>query len=266
MLPLAMRNHAVHALCFTAALLTSCARNISAQVPTAFDNTRITPANEKVGKLLEVSNDTIAAAQITLLDLLKVEHPGRIVGLTDQQENTRFDVTARIDPPGVADPVHNRNAQTFLVDALLRNHFAMKAHEGMVDITTERLVVAPGGIKFSPAPARATAACACPTTPRIRGHHLDNGHLYMSGLAHELSDQFHIGVEDSTNLQGAFGINLDWLTTLNITPQTAEQVLSKALQTHLGLTFIPTHRQEKAFIVDYIEIPASVVWLPPPAD
>lgn len=261
-----MRTRSTHALSLAAVLLAPCAGNTSAQVPTAFDQTKITPANEKVGKLLELSNDTIAAALITLLDLLKMEYRGRIIGLTDQQEKIRFDVVARIDPPGVPDPAHNQHAQAFLVDTLLKNHFNMKAHEGMVDITTEHLVVAPGGIKFTPAPARATAACACPTPTRVPSHHLDNGHVFMSSLAHQLSDEFRIEVSDNTNLQGAFAIDLDWLAKLNITPQTTEQVLTKALETHLGLTFTPTHRQEKAFIVDYIELPASVIWLPPNPD
>jgi uncharacterized protein (TIGR03435 family) len=255
-----MRNHAAHALFLAATLLASCPRNTSAQIPTAFDNTSITPANEKVGKLLELSNDTIAAAQITLPDLLQIEFGGRIVGLTDEQQTTHFDVTGKIDPPGVSDPVHNPKARAFTLDALLKNHFHMKAHDGMVDVTTEHLIVGGGGIKFTPAPT--PVRCPCPRPIRTPNSHINSGHLSMSSLAHLLSDEFHIGVVDSTGLQGTFVIDLDWLSKLNVTPQTTEQVLRPALETHLGLTLAPTRSQEKATIVDYIEIPASVIWLP----
>lgn len=270
-----MRNRAIHVL-FLTSLLLSCARNTFAQVPTAFDNTSITPANEKVGKLLELSNDTIAGAQTTLPDLLFYEYHYRldhIHGLTREQETTRFDVTAKIDPPGVSDPVHNPKAQAFVIDALLKNHFHMKAHEAMIDVTSEHLLVAPGGIKFNPTPPPPprSVLCPCPRKERAPNNapvtrNLKDERTSMSGLARQLSDESHIEVVDRTNLQGDFIVDLSWLPSLNVTPQTAEQVLRTALQTHLGLTFLPMRSQEKVIVIDYIELPASVIWLPPASD
>lgn len=254
-----MRNHAAHALFFATALLLPYTDSILAQVPTALDNTKITPANQNVGKLLELSNDTIAGAQVTLLDLLKIEYQLPIHGLTHEQETTRFDVTARIDPPGIADPVHNPRARTFLIDALLKNHFQLKAHEAMVDVTTEQLIVSPGGIKLTPAPAAVPARCPCPRSPRP--NRARDGTISMSGLARRLADQFHIEVVDRTNVQGNFITDLNWLPKLDATPQSVEQVLRPALETHLGLTLLPIRRQEKAIIIDNIELPASVIWL-----
>ena len=104
---LRMRNHAIHALFLAAALLAVCASNTSAQVPTAFDDTSIKPPNYKVPRFLEGSLDTIAAAHITLIDLITIEYPyspDNILGLTPEQRNTRFDVVAKIDRPAFPTP------------------------------------------------------------------------------------------------------------------------------------------------------------------
>jgi uncharacterized protein (TIGR03435 family) len=262
-----MRNQPVHALFLTAVLLELSGRSFSAQVPTAFDNTEITPPNKNVGGLLEQSDDTIAAAQITLLDLLKLKYGNgiRIVGLTHEQETTRFDMVTKIDPPGVSDPVHNPKAQTFLIDALLKNHFNLKAHEGLIDITTQQLIALPDNTKLTPSPPR----CPCSYKIIVTSDHVKGERIIMPVLAAKLSKELGVEIHDQTNLTGTYSIDLDWspealarLQPLGLLPppysQSPEQLLRQALETQLGLTLLPTHRQELGVIIDYVELPASV--------
>jgi uncharacterized protein (TIGR03435 family) len=249
-----MRNKPVHALFLAAVLLASCAGNASAQVPTAFDNTEITPANKNVGWLLELSNDTIAAAQITLLDLLKIEYHYPIHGLTREQLTTRFDVVAKIDPPGVSDPVRNPKAQAFLIDALLKNHFHLKAHQAMIDVTTQQLIALPDNTKLTPS----SPHCPCSHAITVSSNHLKAERILMPVLAAKLSKELGIEISDATNLKGNYSIDLTWSTQASASPQPPEQLLR--------LTLVPAHSKELGIMIDYVDLPANVLWSAPAPD
>ena len=270
-----MRNHAANALFLATALLALCATNTSAQVATAYDYTSIKPPNQKVGKLLELSEDTIAAAQITLLDLLTYAYdyqPDHIVGLTQEQLTTRFDVVAKIDPPGVSDPVHNPRAQTFLLDALLKNHFRLKAHQGMVSIDTGQLISL-SSTKLTPSPPP-PPRCPCPKTVKttkaiLTSDRVKDDYISMPALAVQLSKELKIQISDRTNLPGTYSIDLNWSTEalarlqppgLFPPPSTLpiEQRVRQALQTQLGLMLVILSHQEKALIIDYVELPVII--------
>jgi uncharacterized protein (TIGR03435 family) len=272
-----MRNHVAHALFLTTVLLAPCANSTCAQVPTAYDYTRITPANPRVGKLLELDNDTIAAAQITLLDLLNVEFRYPIRGLTPEQLATRFDVVSKIDPPGISSPEHNPHAQTFVIDALLKNHFQLKAHQAVEEVTFQELRSNPAsGIKFT------FSQAPCAGTSEIdTSNHIASQRMSMSRLATLLSKQLHAYVRDQTDLPGRYVIDLNWsqeAVALHLPPQAAPQLsvrlpsmssqelLQLALSSQLGVYLSPGHETKTVVIIDYIELPANVIWLPPNAD
>lgn len=249
-----MRQLDANALFLAAALLLSC--SISAQVvPTALDTTSITPPNYKVPRLLEGSNDTIAAAHITLLDLITIEFPSSsnyVYGLTEEQRTARFDVVARIDPPGVSSPEHDPHAYKFMIHALLRNHFNLVAHESMEDVTFEQLMVTPNGAK--PAPC-------LPRRARIASNHPTSECTTTSGLAARLSHELQIEVDDRANLPGAFALDLNWPSEPVPFPKTPGAVpqLPQSLQTaliRLGLTLVPSKKPEKVLLIDSVGFPA----------
>lgn len=270
-----MRNHAIHALFLTAALAL-CSVWASAQVATAVDTIHVMPANVNVPKLLQRNRDTIAAASVTLLDLLELKYGREIRGLTQEQQTTRFDITGKIDPPGVSDPEHNPHAQDFLLDALLKNHFHLKAHDALEDVTFKWLSVIPTGTKFTQSPP------GCPTSRDIdTSSHIASQDMSMFSLTKQLSKDLHTEIKDTTNLRGSYVINLDWSpegVVSHLPPSTtaqfashlslmsSEDLLQFALQTQLGLMLVTAHSQKRVTIIDYIELPASVIWLQPKPD
>lgn len=215
---------------------------IHAQVPTAYDYTRVTPPNRNVGKLLELSNDTIAAAQITVLDLLTIEFPryttDYIRGLTDEQRTARFDVVSKIDPPGVTDAVHDRNASRFLIDALLKNHFRLAAHEALEDETTEDLLAIPNRPRPTPCPRHSSQGC-----------------ISMQILASRLSDELHTKVVNKTDLGGTYVVAFNWSPQDGASREPLDQLISTSLAKQIGVWLSPSRRRVNVVIVDHIEIP-----------
>ena len=249
---LRMRNHAIHALFLAAALLAVCASNTSAQVPTAFDDTSIKPPNYKVPRFLEGSLDTIAAAHITLIDLITIEYPyspDNILGLTPEQRNTRFDVVAKIDPPGVPDPEHNPHAYAFMIDALLKNHFRLAVHE--TDKPFEQLMVILNAAKVPPCPPDSSSSTS------------DSNHsaipcITMDEFAMRLSNELNIRVVNTTNLVGTFAIAFNWggaPVTVRGNLLRLPPSLQPTLNSALGLTLVPGRGQGKFLIVDHVEFP-----------
>lgn len=247
-----MRNPPTHALFLAAILLAPCAISSPAQVPTAFDQVNITPPNYKVPHFLEGSQDTIAAAHITLIDLITIEYrypPDHIIGLTPEQRTTRFDVVAKIDPPGVPDPPHDPHAYSFMIDALLKNHFRLTVHE--TDKPFEQLMVIPNAAKVPPCP---------PDSPSSTS---DSNHsaipcITMDEFATRLSNELNIRVANTTNLVGTFAIDFNWGgapvmvrgNLLRLPPS-----LQPTLNSALGLTLTPGRGQGKFLIVDHVEFP-----------
>lgn len=252
-----MRNHAIHALIFAAALLLI--PGISAQIPTAVEKVNITPPNYKVPQLLEVSNDTLAATQVTLIDLIRVEYdypPDRIFGLTQDQRDTRFDVAAKIDPPGVANPEHDPHARKFLIHALLRNCFSLVAHEAQVDVTFEQLIAIPNATKPIPClPRRHRSTDA--------GNHPTTECMTTSSVAARLSHTLHVEVDDRANLPTAFAMDLNWSSDPIPFPKNPgdQPQLPHGLETALqnvGLTLIPSRKREPVLIIDSAGFPAII--------
>jgi uncharacterized protein (TIGR03435 family) len=245
-----MRNHAIHALFVAATLLAPCTGSSAQVVPTALDRVNITPPNYKVPHFLEGDHDTIAAAHITLLDLLTIEYPyspDHIIGLTPEQRNTRFDVVAKIDPPGVSDPEHDPRAYKFMIDALLKNHFRLVVHE--TDKPFEQLMVASDATKPGPCPpagSPSTIVSEC---------------LTMDEFAARLSNEVHVDVVNRTNLSGTFAIGFNWLSGLIVPPPAAgrlprlPQSLRTGLRASLGLMLMPGQNQNKNLVVDHVEFP-----------
>jgi uncharacterized protein (TIGR03435 family) len=253
-----MRNHAARAL-FLAAALLLLSNGTSAQVPTAYDYTSIKPPNQKVPHFLEGSLDTIAAAHITLLDLITIEYPyspDRIVGLTPEQRNTRFDVVAKIDPLGVPDPEHDPHAYRFMIDALLKNHFRLIVHEN--DKPFAQLMVIGNATKLASCPPAGS-----PSTTAT-SNHIASECITMDEFATRLSNQLNIQVVNQTSLPGTFAIALNW-TPAPIVPSTARggflrlpPSLLAALRGDLGLALVPSTSEQnrnKILVVDHVEFP-----------
>lgn len=248
-----MRNANTCALYLAAALFLPCPRSGLAQVPTALDQVSITPPNYKVPHFLEGSRDTLAAAHITLIDLTRIEYhysPEHITGLTAEQRNTRFDVVARIDPAGVLDPEHDSHANSFMIDALLKNDFRLVVHE--TDKPFEQLIV-PSGKKVG--------ACPPPDSPSTTGssNPIAGQCITMDEFASQLSNEFHIEVVNGTNLPGTFPIGFYRpLVASNARGIRLTQSLQVALSADLGLMLIHGQNQGKDLVVDHVEFPAII--------
>jgi uncharacterized protein (TIGR03435 family) len=251
-----MRNQPAYALLLaTALLLPSLA---AAQVPTAVDEFHISPPNTEVLRLVEDNRDAIAAAHITLLDLIRLQYPqyapDHIIGLTPQQRSTRFNIVAKIDPPGVRDPEHDPHARIFMIDALLKNHFHLVVHE--TDKPYEQLIAVANGTKPAPCPPSESYSTTLNSAPA------PTGCITMDEFATRLSNPLHIQVINATDLTGTFALAFNW-SLLGLVPHPSRghlpflpPALLTSLQTNLGLTLVPVPaNRSKTLVVDHAELP-----------
>lgn len=246
-----MRTQSARALFLAAIPLALCVTGISAQVATAYDYTSIKPPNPKVPRFLEGSLDTLAAAHITLIDLITIKYqysPDKIVGLTPEQRTTRFDVVSKIDPPGVADPVHDPHAYSFMIDALLKNHFRLVVHQ--TDKPSAQLVLSSNPPKLP--------ACPPDNSSSTTGDHPAIPCITLDEFATRLSNELHIQVLNLINLPGTFAIGFHWagppIAVRGNLPRLPPALLL-ALNTGFGLTLLPAPANGKVLVVDHAELP-----------
>jgi uncharacterized protein (TIGR03435 family) len=191
----------------------------------------------------------------------------QLIGVPDWVQSERYDIEAKgAETSGQRDVM-------LMVQSLLADRFAMKAHFETRESAAYILTVAKGGSKLhilNPedcVPHDSTKPDAL-SVPNVCGNNLQNlrgqvavwraTHISMRGVTGLLSRVLRGPVIDRTDIKGSFDINLQWTDDLapTETPD-APPALSSALRETLGLELKSGRGPVEVLVVEHIERPTS---------
>ena len=187
----------------------------------------------------------------------------QLIGAPDWVESERYDIEAR--GPATA----GKKEMMLMVQTLLADRFAMRAHFETRETPAYILTVAKGGAKL-----RLTGSEDCvpfdgtkpnpEAVPNVCGNdHLSRNnvweatHISMPGVTGALSVVMHRPVIDQTGIKGTFDVRLQWSDdlTLQDNPADAPPSIYVALRESLGLELKSGRGPAEVFVIDHIERP-----------
>lgn len=187
-------------------------------------------------------------------------------GLPDWAASTRYEISARIDPPesppatlGDADreAIHERMEQR--LRALLKDRFALKCHIEMKEQPVYQLVVAKGGIKMAETKSDPAKRGFSSHGDGLLMHAVGTG-LPTSRIAFLTSGEVGRLVIDKTGLTGDYDFTADWVhDSPSASPENTPSGPSffTALEEQLGLKLVPAKAPVPMLVVDHIEHPTE---------
>jgi uncharacterized protein (TIGR03435 family) len=188
----------------------------------------------------------------------------RIRGGPDWMRSARFDIEAKPDPAlndklRSLDSEQAREIERRMVQSLLADRFALKAHEGSHVEPVYELVVAKGGPKFQASQINSTTINGGKGQMRVAG----SDHT-LALLTEQLSRMLGRVVLDKTGIDGRFDLSLRW--SPDKTPDEPGAALSEngggpsiftALQEQLGLKLKPAKGPVPILVVDQMNMPSQ---------
>jgi len=213
--------------------------------------------NDDTGPMMIIGpgmrNGRLNGGKVTLRQLLAVAYgmaEPRIIGPSWLDKN-RFDITAKA-PDGVAD-----SQLEPMLQALLKDRFALATHQETRPMPVYYLVVAPGGVKMPLYPAPDKGPEHPGDDASVRGFPMMRGALPMSQLADSMSRLVDRPVIDKTGLIGRYSF---FLSFAPISPQSGEKTSEfappdffTAVQKQLGLKLEPAKDNVTVVVVDHME-------------
>ena len=187
----------------------------------------------------------------------------RIRGGPDWMRSARFDIEAKPDPAlndrlRSLDSAQAREIERHMLQALLADRFALKAHEGSHVESVYELVVAKGGTKFQPSQVNGTTINGGKGQMRVAG----SDHT-LALLTEQLSRMLGRVVLDKTGIDGRFDLTLTW--SPDKTPDEPGAALSEnggssiftTLQEQLGLKLKPAKGPVPIVVIDQLQKPSE---------
>ena len=164
----------------------------------------------------------------------------------DWMSDVNFDIVAKVPDGATADDVR------LMLQNMLAQRFAMRAHFDKKEMQAYSLVIAKGGLKMKPAVEGAGAAAPGAT---MRGGsksmHFMVPRATMAGICASLSRQLSEPVIDRTGLTGAYNFDLEFAREGAI--DTTAPGLFTAIQEQLGLKLESKKQPVDIVIVDHAE-------------
>ena len=227
-------------------LVVCCLALLCAQTP-AFEVATIkeNPGPVRIGHWPNLRNGTFLSSNITLKRVLGVAFgvtEVRIIG-PDWLDSAYFDFMAK-SPKGVPD-----SALQPMLQALLQDRFKLQFHREARETIVYYLVVAKGGLKMKPYPARERPR----DDPNFRGFPAGGGRMTVSLLADMLARAVSRPVIDKTGLSGEYEFSLHWATPADNLPEFAPPDIFTAVQEQLGLKFDPGKDNLEVIVIDHME-------------
>jgi uncharacterized protein (TIGR03435 family) len=217
-------------------------------------------ATEAGGKL-SVSNNPILGVIVNAYSI----KPNELAEVPDWVRSERYDIEAR------GPSSSSRKEMMLMLQTLLAERFAMKAHFEVRETSAYTLTIAKGGHKLR---MLGTEDCA-PRDPTKPGTESDPNvcgnnrvsseigwnatHISMAGVVGSLSAILRQPVIDQTGIKGAFDVRLQWSDDL-ATPDPNGLALPSiytALRETLGLELKPGRTQVNMLVIDHIERPSA---------
>lgn len=206
----------------------------------------------------DVDNDTYAATNVTLKDLLEQAYDIRedlISGVPSALDSVRFDVRAKIVDPDLAalrkltDPQRRAMLMPILI-----GRFHLKAHTVTRTLPVYDLTVLKGGPKFSPSPDQTSQD----ESTGVHNTAFTARNMPMAIFAKTLSHQLHRTVIDKTGLTGIYDLDLKWTGDDVANPDpSAPPGFFTALEEQLGLKLKPGKGPVQTLVVDHVEMPSE---------
>lgn len=222
------------------------------------------------------SGGRLTAANVTLLDLVLFAYQVKdfqVSGGPGWMNATRYDIEA--NGPGGSTLDQKRT----MMQALLRERFALSLHREIKELPIFELVVAKGGVRMRP------TNCIAPESNQSRAPEkkpsqncsymalgrgtMDATSANMSQIAGALSILTGRTVVDKTGLEGTFGVELRFLpneTTRQIlgppdpanpSPVVDGVDISTAVQEQLGLRLESKKGPVEVLVIDHVETPSA---------
>jgi uncharacterized protein (TIGR03435 family) len=189
----------------------------------------------------------------------------QLIGAPDWVDSERYDIEAR----GPATAGHKE--MMLMVQTLLADRFAMRAHFETRDMPAYILTVAKGGPKLrvigsedcvpfdgtKPNPEAAPNVCGNNLVSRNNGWNAT--HISMGGVTGVLSAVMRRPVLDQTGVKGTFDVHLQWSDdlTLQDNPADAPPSIYVALRETLGFELKSGRGPAEVFVIDHIEKPTG---------
>jgi uncharacterized protein (TIGR03435 family) len=181
-----------------------------------------------------------------------------VAGLPPWTDTERFDVNAKMDEDAAA-PFQKLNPQQqwkqiqLMLQSLLAERFALKAHREPRELPVYDLTLAKGGTKL-------TVSHAAQPVYRAKGHgQIDFEKAQIWDLIYGLSSDPDVDrpIVDKTDLTGRYDMQLKW--TPNASQGETDQSLSifTALEEQLGLKLVAAKAPVDVLVIDHIEQPSE---------
>jgi uncharacterized protein (TIGR03435 family) len=213
------------------------------------------------------SADRILIGNYTLRRLIRsaygLKSDSQILGGPDWLDKQAFDISAKIDDAEIAkmkamDQPAKQRERNAMLQSLLAERFAFKAHIEQRKMPVYALVVAKSGAKLTPTSA-ATAAKGNNIT--TRNGRMTASAISMDAFAEDLEYQKEAGdrvVLNRTGLAGEYDFKLDWAADNGDGTQADPALpgLFTALQEQLGLKLRPDRGSIEVVVVESATKPA----------
>lgn len=180
----------------------------------------------------------------------------QIVGLTGPVSSARFDIEAKVLPPGDGPPhmLPTRNLQAMII-LLLQDRFHLQAHLQPKTMPVYDLVVAHGGPKLKLSEDEVKSSnwnINGESTTKV----LSGKACNMTDLAAVLSDEVHRKVIDKTGLPGRADMILKWSDEVAMEQGSNTISIFTALEEQLGLKLVPSKGPVDTLVIDHVEMPS----------
>jgi uncharacterized protein (TIGR03435 family) len=205
------------------------------------------PAGPEGGFSEDISRDgRFTARNLTVWNLLRFSYKLtdlQIVGSPGWLKTQGFDIQAQPASPVAREDVFK------MMQTLLKDRFALKAHTETRDSPAFNLTVASGGSKLLPANSEGART--------TQMGNLNTSSMTVTSLCQILEFELGRPVRDRTGLQGAYAIKLQWSSDRVRVPDTTLPSLTTAVQEQLGLRLDSVRNPVEVLVIDSIQQPSE---------
>ena len=180
----------------------------------------------------------------------------QIVGLPGWAKSEPISVQAKIDQETAAAlaklPLMERWKQMqLMLQAMLADRFALKAHHETKDLPIYVLTVAKGGLRMKQTASDTAGGNASYASGKVTAHEIS-----IESLAANLSFTLGRKIVNKTGLEGGYDFTLDYAPDGADASDPRPSIFT-ALEEQLGLKLVPTKGPVDVIIVDHIEHPSA---------
>jgi uncharacterized protein (TIGR03435 family) len=181
---------------------------------------------------------------------------GQVVGLPEWARTEPIAVEAKMDADTTKalrklPPMEQWKQSQLMLQAMLADRFALKAHRETKDMPIYELTVAKGGLKMKQTASDSSGGNANYASGKVTAHQIS-----VESLAANLS--FAVGrvIVNKTGLEGGYDLTLEYAPDGADASDTRPSIFT-ALEEQLGLKLEPARGPVDVIVVDHIERPTA---------